>query len=216
MFWVALYEYWKIACWARLFRKNSSTKGLLRPEWYQKTIMWWSQKEKKKDSSSLNEKACLIWVDYTESLMKWIIYADALLPTLEYSCWINLKKWDSFILHFHSPLNFFFFWWICKDNTEEIFKMEASFLYNSVQFSSVAQSCPSLCDPMNRSTPGPPVHYQLPEFTQTHVHWVGDAIQPSHPLSSPSPPAPNPSQHQSLFQWVNSLHEVDKVLEFHL
>ena len=65
-------------------------------------------------------------------------------------------------------------------------------------------------------TPGLPVHHQLPEFTQTHVHWVGDAIQPSHPLSSPSPPAPNPSQHQSLFQWVNSSHEVAKVLEFQL
>ena len=69
----------------------------------------------------------------------------------------------------------------------------------SVQFSSVAQSCPTLCDPMNRSTPGLPVHHQLPEFTQTHVHWVCDAIQPSHPRSSPSPPALNPSQHQSLF-----------------
>ena len=66
--------------------------------------------------------------------------------------------------------------------------------------SSVAQSCPILCDPMNRSTPGLPVHHQLPEFTQTHIHRVSDAIQPSHPLSSPSPPAPNPSQHQSLFQ----------------
>ena len=65
------------------------------------------------------------------------------------------------------------------------------------QFSSVAQSCPTLCDPMNRSTPGLPVHHQLPEFTQTHVHRVSDAIQPSHPLLSPSPPAPNPSQHQS-------------------
>ena len=70
----------------------------------------------------------------------------------------------------------------------------------SHQFSSVAQSCPTLCDPMNRSTPGLPVHHQLPEFTQTHVHRVGDTIQPSHPLSSPSPPAPNPSQHQGLFQ----------------
>ena len=87
---------------------------------------------------------------------------------------------------------------------------------NSVQFSSVAQSCPTLCDPMNRSTPGLPVHHHLPEFTQTHVHRVGDAIQPSHPLSSLSPPAPNPSQHQSLFQWVSSLHEVAKVLEFRL
>jgi len=70
--------------------------------------------------------------------------------------------------------------------------------------------------PMNHSTPGLPVHHQLPEFTQTHVHWISDAIQPSHPLSSPSPPAPNPSQHQSLFQWVNSSHEVTKVLEFQL
>ena len=69
-----------------------------------------------------------------------------------------------------------------------------------LQFSSVAQSCPTLCDPMNHSTPGLPVHHQLPEFTQTHVHRVSDAIQPSHPLSSPSPPAPNPSQHQGLFQ----------------
>ena len=67
------------------------------------------------------------------------------------------------------------------------------------QIRSVAQSCPTLWDPMNRSTPGLPVHHQLPEFTRTHVHRVGDAIQPSHPLSSPSPPAPNPSQHQSLF-----------------
>ena len=69
-----------------------------------------------------------------------------------------------------------------------------------VQFSSVTQSCPTLCDPMNCSTPGLPVHHQLPEFTQTHVHRVGDAIQPSHPLLFPSPPAPNPSKHQSLFQ----------------
>ena len=86
----------------------------------------------------------------------------------------------------------------------------------SVQFSWVAQSCLTLCDPMNCSTPGLPVHHQLPEFTQTHVHRVRDAIQPSHPLLSPSSPAPNSSQHQSLFQWVNSLHEVAKVLEFQL
>ena len=85
---------------------------------------------------------------------------------------------------------------------------------SSVYFSSVAQSCPTLFDPMSHSTPVLPVHHQLLEFTQTHVHRVGDAIQPSHPLSSPSPPAPNPSQHQGLFQWVSSLHEVAKVLEF--
>ena len=88
--------------------------------------------------------------------------------------------------------------------------------FSSVQFSSVAQSCPTLCDPMNCSMPGLPVHHQFPEFTQTHVHRVSDAIQPSHPLSSPSPPALSPSQHQSLFQWVNSSHEVAKVLEFQL
>ena len=88
--------------------------------------------------------------------------------------------------------------------------------FSSVQFSSVAQSCLTLCDPMNHSTPGLPVHHQLPELTQTHVHRVSDAIQPSHPLSSPSPPAPDPSQHQSIFQWVNSSHEVAKVLEFQL
>ena len=84
------------------------------------------------------------------------------------------------------------------------------------QFNSVAQSSLTLCDPMNYTTPGLPVHHQLQESTQTHVHGVGDAIQPSHPLLSPSPPAPNPSQHQGLFQWVNSSHEVTKILEFQL
>ena len=78
---------------------------------------------------------------------------------------------------------------------------------HSVQFSSVTQSCLTLCEPMNHSsTPGVPVRHQLPEFSQTHVHRIGDVIQPSHPLSCPSP-APNPSQHQGLFQCINSLHE---------
>ena len=85
---------------------------------------------------------------------------------------------------------------------------------SSVQFSSAAQSCPTLCNPMNCSTSGFPVHHQHLEFTRTHVHRIGDAIQRSHPLSSPSPPAPTPFQHQGLFQWVNSLHEVAEVLEF--
>ena len=85
---------------------------------------------------------------------------------------------------------------------------------NIFQFSSVTQSCPTLCDPMDCSMPGLSVHHQLPEFTQTHIYWVGDAIQSSHPLSSP--PAPYPSQHQSLFQWVNSSHQVAQVLEFQL
>ena len=74
--------------------------------------------------------------------------------------------------------------------------------------SSVAQSCPTLCHPMDRSTPGLPVHHQLPELAQTHDHWVGDAIQPSHSLSSPSPPAFNLAQHQGLFQWVSSSNYV--------
>ena len=87
---------------------------------------------------------------------------------------------------------------------------------DSVQFSSVSQLCPTLCNPLNCSTPGLPVHHQYLKFTQTHIHRVSDAIQPSHPLLSPSPPAPNSSQLQSLFQWVNSLHQVAKVLEFQL
>ena len=89
--------------------------------------------------------------------------------------------------------------------------------YNiSVQFSSVSQSCLTLCDPMNCSTPGLPVHHQLLEFTQTYAHRVSDAIQPFHPRLSPSFPAPNPSQHQGLFQWVSFSREVAKVLEFQL
>ena len=86
----------------------------------------------------------------------------------------------------------------------------------NTQFSSVAQSCPTLCNPMDCSTPGFPVHHQLPEHTQTHVHHVDDAIQPAHPLSSPSPPTFNLSQNQGLFKWVSSSHQVAKVLEFQL
>ena len=82
----------------------------------------------------------------------------------------------------------------------------------TVQFSSVVKLCPTLCDPTDCSMPGLSVHHLFPEFTQIHVHWVGDAIQPSHPLSSPSPPAFNLSQHQGLFKWVSSSHQVAKVL----
>ena len=89
-------------------------------------------------------------------------------------------------------------------------------MWASVQFSSVAQSCPTLCDPINHSMPGLPVHHQLLESTQTHVHWVVDAIQPSHPLSSPSPPTLNLSQHQGPFQWVSSSQQEAKVLELQL
>ena len=89
-------------------------------------------------------------------------------------------------------------------------------IIGSVQFSSVTQSCLTLCDPMNCSTPGLPVHHQLPESTKTHVHWVSDAIQPSHPLLSPSSLALNLTEHQGLFKWVSSSHQVAKVLEFQL
>ena len=101
--------------------------------------------------------------------------------------------------------------WDCKelDTTEQIH------WFTFALFSLVAQSCPTLCDPMDCSTPGLPVHHQLPEFTQPYVHWVSDAIKPFYPLLSPSP-AFNLSQHQGLFQWVSSSHQVAKVLEFQL
>ena len=103
-----------------------------------------------------------------------------------FSNYIICILWGFFLFFF-----FFFFFWVEK-------KCQAACIHHQIR--SVAQSCPTLCDPMNHSTPGLPVHHHLPEFTQTHVHRVDDAIQPSHPLSSPSPLAPNPSQHQSLFQ----------------
>ena len=95
-------------------------------------------------------------------------------------------------------------------------KTLTSIYYYNVQFSSVTQLCLTLCNPMDHNMPGLPIHHQLLEFTQAHVHWVGDAIQPSHPLSSPSPPAFNLFQHQGLFKWVSSLHQVTKLLEFQL
>ena len=132
------------------------------------------------------------------------------LNTVGSSPWNDLNIWCSPV---EVPVGFFV----------KCDKVVLKFIWKRPQFSfsSVAQWCPTLCNPMNSSTPGLPVHYQLPEFTQTHAHRVDDAIQPSHPLSSPSPPAPNPSQHQGLlhqglFQWVNSSHEVAKVLEFQL
>ena len=118
--------------------------------------------------------------------------------------WIFKKKYSSFQKHVLTK-------WRCVCVCVYVCVLYTFILTNDfreyIQFSSVAQSCLTLCDPMNCSTPGLPVHHQLLEFTQTQVHQVSDAIQPSHPLSSPSPPAPNPSQHQSLFQWVNSLPE---------
>ena len=117
-----------------------------------------------------------------------------------------------FINLLQTPFFKLFYWRIIALQNFVVFCQTS--IWISHQFSS--QLCPTLCDPMNCSTPGLPVHHQLPQFIQTHVHQIHDAIQPSHPLSSPSPPAPNPSQHHSLFQWVNSSHEVAKVLEFQL
>ena len=102
----------------------------------------------------------------------------------------------------------------CKDGTSNITWSQP--VQKSFQFSSVPHSCLTLCDPMDCSTSGFPVHHQFPEFAQTHIHQVGDAIQTSHPLSSPSPPAFNLSQHQGLFYWVGSSHQVTKVLELQL
>ena len=133
------------------------------------------------------------------------VFSNHFLPfTLEnFCCLIFPKHLFFFCSHHYSflkslPIEFFFFSWY------------------PVQFSSVAQLCLTLCDPMNHSTPGLPVHHQLPEFTQTLVHWVGDAIWPPDPLSSSSPPAFSLSQHQGLFKWVNSSHQVAKILEFQL
>ena len=104
----------------------------------------------------------------------------------------------------------------CSSLYKTRFVTSSLFALKHHQFSSVSQSCPTLCDSMNCSTPGLPVHQQLPEFTQTHLHRVSDAIQPSHPLSSPSPPAPNPSQHQGLFQWITADHDCSHEIKRHL
>ena len=127
---------------------------------------------------------------------------DPTLPLFQFLLYLVLLN---FLNSFSPSLEFFLLLWV-------FFKLFACFSslapslnigvsqFLSLQFTSVAQSCPTLCDPMDCSTPGLPVHHQLPEFTQTHLHRVSDAVQPSHPLLSPSPPAPNPSQHQGLFQ----------------
>ena len=122
-------------------------------------------------------------------------------PTISYNTYSKVHWATSHTITLNSLVK----WWISMSN-KGLF----------IQFSSVAQSYLTLCDPIGCITPGHLVHHQLLEFIQTHVHWVGDAIQPSHPLLSPSPPALNPSQHQGLFQWVSSSHQVAKVLEFQL
>ena len=136
----------------------------------------------------------------SQSLLKALLHWMPNTFTSTYRVWVSL---DSLCLHIapHPP---------------GPFSGGLKFSLGSVQFSSVDQSCLTLCDPMNHSTPSLPVHNQLLGLTQTHVHWVSDAIQPSHPLLSPSPPALNLSQHKGLFKLVSSLHQVAKVLEFQL
>ena len=121
-------------------------------------------------------------------------------------------RWICFWILHSTPLLYVLFLWHCLTFVAIIIKLKLVRKDSSVQFSSVTQSYPTLCNPMDCSTPGFPVYHQLPELAQTHVHWVSDAVQPSHPLSSPSSPALNLSQHQNLFQWVNSSHQVAKVL----
>ena len=122
----------------------------------------------------------------------------------------RVAKPSFFILMLVKTVSLF---WQISSSFPLMFHLCCMYFYKGIS-SVQSLSCVRLCDPMDCSTPGFPVHHQLPELAQTHMHRVGDAIQPSHPLSSPSPPAPNPSQHQGLFQWVSSSHVVAKVLEF--
>ena len=142
----------------------------------------------KKCQSFLNWKT----LDYSEKLMLLNVIAG----TSKISSRVQLQNCISQRVH----ISFLYIRLACRSELAKEYSLYFSLTFRSVQFNSVAQSCPTLCDPMNHSTPGLPEHHQLPEFTQTQVHRVHDAIQPSHPLSSPFPPAPNPSQHQSLFQ----------------
>ena len=139
-------------------------------------------------------------------ILSWVHGYGTLTHYMEATWAFCFSKNTSYIDHTHT--------YICSQHQK--FNIAVFGKFNLHQFRSVAQSCLTLCDPMDCRTPGLPIHHQLPEFTQTHVHWVGVAIQPSHPLSSPSPPAFNLSQHQGFFKGVSSSHQVAKVLEFQL
>ena len=130
---------------------------------------------------------------------------------------VSMNRWiDEEVVHTHTHTHTHTGILFSHKNNEILSLWQHGQTFSKVEFGSVSQLCPTYCDPMDCSTPGFPVHHQLSEVTQTHVHWVGDAIQPSHPLSSPSPPAFNLSQHQGLFRWVSSSHQVARVLEFQL
>ena len=162
-----------------------------------------SEEYKNNSSEKTHAPLCSLWLVYTSQDME----TTGVLSVEE---WIKISN-GMLLSHEkeRSPA-------IC-DNVDEPWRyyVKSTESSGSVQFSSVAQSRSDSATPWT-STPGPPVHHQLPEVTQTHVHWVGDAIQPSHPLSFPSPPTFNLSQHQGLFKWVSSSHEVAKVLEFQI
>ena len=156
----------------------------------------------------------LYWMDWwTRVATLWLYYQQ-----IQLFCLISLsvstlsKSYQAIWISFLKRRKLFKNLWVFLTT----FDSKLTLIFYSAQFSSVTQSCPTLCNPVNCSTPGFPVHYQLPNFTQTHVHWVGDAIQPSRPLSSPSPSAFNLSQHQGLFKWFSCSHQVAKVLEFQL
>ena len=149
-----------------------------------------------------------IWMS---SKWKWLLVVNMVIFEVIF---LRSNNWKLMCLHRSSDWCETKLSWLNSQGRVVSFQVELGMLYQSV--SSVAESCPTLCDPMDCSMPGLPVHHQFPEFTQTHGHWVGDAIQPSHPLSSPSPPAFNLSQPQGLFQWVSSKHQMARVLEFQL
>ena len=158
---------------------------------------------------------CVSLVSWGRLLLLWISLWALLI--------LNPIGFGLLCFHYHLFLCIFFYFLFISSviswlfiSTLFILHIFVFLIFFPVQFSSVAQSCLTICNPMNHSTPGLPVHHRFLEFTQTHVHRVGNAIKPSHPLSSASPPAPNPSQHQGLYQWVNSSHEVAKVLQFQL
>ena len=153
--------------------------------------------EKIYNSIRLKEYIVLIIIIIIKILVRWNFFLHSVIGHLY------------FFSVFPIPVLQSLFWWAFR-----LLIVLMELCMYSVQIS--CSICLTLCNTMNHSMPGLPVHHQLPEFTQTYVHWVGDAIQPSHPLSSPSPPALNLSQHQGLFKWASSSHQVAKVLEFQL
>jgi len=147
--------------------------------------------------------------------LSYIFHTNDIIPSICGGLWLTAFTQNVFKFPPNCSIYQYFIYFSCQITIHCNNCVYPSF-DGSVQFSSVTQSCLTLCNPMNCSTPGLPVHHQLPEFTQTHIHQVSDAIQPSHHLLSPSPLALNLSQHQGLFKWVSSSHQVAKVLEFQL